>query len=156
MNPKELKPEPSLEPSPVGLQVFDELLIQTTPGPWGPGVFVHQTTSLKIDQFIDWRGTNCAVIHRKPGSTLLIAGNEDGQIGLYDINSKPALILDRINLRVKTNNPNPEDIEVRALWADDHDDFVFAASTWGNDQTRRPELPSFFVLNLVTQSEILS
>lgn len=158
-NPKEMRPETLGEqlPSHVALQVFDERLLLTIPGPHGQGVFIYQTTNLKLEQFIDWPGTNCAVICRKPGLTLLIAGNENGQIRLYNINSTPAPILDSLNLRQKTNNLAPEAIEVRALWVDDHDDFIFAASSWGNEQIRSATLPSFFVLKLEkTSSNVVS
>jgi len=40
-----------------------------------------------------------------------------------------------------------EDIEIRALWTDNVDNLVFAGSTWGNDQSRSPSLPAFFVLD---------
>jgi hypothetical protein len=46
-----------------------------------------------------------------------------------------------------------EDIEIRALWKDNVDDLVFAGSSWGNDQSRGPTLPSFFVLELVKRKQ---
>jgi hypothetical protein len=45
---------------------------------------------------------------------------------------------------------------VRALWFDEVDGLLFAGSSWGNEQSRSPTLPAFFVLQLATGEPTLS
>jgi hypothetical protein len=59
-----------------------------------------------------------------------------------------------LNLRQVTGHTGIEDIEIRALWADHLDTLIFAGSSWGNDQSRGPLLPSFFVLETVSSASL--
>jgi len=71
-------------------------------------------------------------------------GTEAGSIAHYFKNNFSS----SFDLRETTGHTGGEDIEIRALWADRIDNLIFAASSWGNDETRSASLPSFFVLTL--------
>ncbi|MGH7498434.1 MAG: hypothetical protein ACREOQ_07635, partial [Gemmatimonadales bacterium] len=73
------------------------------------------------------------------------SGLETGEIGFYDSQND---LVQRLNLRTFTGHTGSEDIEIRSLWADGFDDLVFAGSDWGNESSRSPTLPAFFVLRL--------
>src|SRR5690606_31581740 len=75
-----------------------------------------------------------------------IGGTEAGTIDIFDFKQNPGPMLASINLPQVTGHMNPEDIEIRALAV--HDNLIFAASSWGNENSRGPELPSFFVLQI--------
>ena len=70
---------------------------------------------------------------------------ETGTVGFFDNQNH---LVQRLDLRALTGHTGSEDIEIRSLWADGFDDLVFAASSWGNDASRGPTLPAFFVLRL--------
>ena len=127
-------------------------LFGTDPGCCGAGIFVHDASSLALDQFIARSWTNTVV--RRDG--LLIAGNEAGRVDAFDIVSNPSPLLATLDLRQLTGHTGNEDIEIRALWADDFDNLIFAGSSWGNDQSRGPLLPSFFVLASTSSASVSS
>ena len=89
----------------------------------------------------------------------LIVGTENGLIEVFDI-SNPAAIqfsmmpVAEINLRTATGHTGFEDIEIRALWAEDTGNGVriYAGSDWGDPSVHDPayqaQLPTFFVLDL--------
>lgn len=54
-------------------------------------------------------------------------------------------MLARADLPQLTGHTEPADIEIRSLWVDDHDDLVFAGSSWA---PQRLDVPAFFVLEL--------
>jgi hypothetical protein len=124
----------------------------TSPGCCGPGIIIHDAFSLAWDQFIPRSWTNTVV--QRGG--LLIAGNESGNVDLFDFSSNPSPLVATADLRQLTGHTGSEDIEIRALWADDVDNLIFAGSSWGNDQSRGPLLPSFFVLESTGQQSVWS
>jgi hypothetical protein len=79
----------------------------------------------------------------------LIAGNESGHVDVFDLGQNPSPLVSSADLPQLTGHTNSEDVEIRALWTDHHDNLIFAGSSWGNDRTRGPSLPSFFVLELL-------
>jgi hypothetical protein len=80
----------------------------------------------------------------------LIIGNESGLVDARDLRALPDLVGSTVNLPLLTGHTRIEDIEIRALWADRRDNLIFCGSSWGNDLTRGPTLPSFFVLELAS------
>jgi hypothetical protein len=129
----------------VDLYSNGKLLIQTAPGCCGTGVSIHNEKTFGLDQTITRTAANATVI----SSDLLIVGTELGTVDVFDLKNNPSPILSSANLRTLTGHTGSEDIEVRALWADNVDHLIFAASSGGNDQSRGPLLPTFFVLELV-------
>jgi hypothetical protein len=127
-------------------------VIWTKPGCCGPGIFVYDAYNLALDQFIERSWTNTVV--QRGG--FLIAGNESGNVDLFDFASNPSPLLATSDLRQLTGHTGSEDIEIRALWADNVDNLIFAGSSWGNDQSRGPLLPSFFVLEPIAQPAVWS
>src|SRR6266550_198444 len=123
-------------------------VIGTNPGCCGAGISVHNANSLALDQYIARGGSNTVV--ERDG--LLIAGNEGGIVDAFDRASNPSSLLATLNLRQETGHTGIEDIEIRALWADHLDTLIFAGSSWGNDLSRGPLLPSFFVLETVSSA----
>lgn len=77
------------------------------------------------------------------GAAELLIGTELGHVLRVD---QTGAIVGDVDLRAETQHLGAEDIEIRALHADGLDDLVFAGSSWGNDDSRGPLLPSFFVL----------
>jgi hypothetical protein len=126
-------------------------VIGTDPGCCDAGIPVHDANSLALDQFIVRGGSN-TVVER---NGLLMAGNESGLVDAFDMASNPSSLVATLNLRQLTGHTGIEDIEIRALWADNLDDLIFAGSSWGNDQSRGPLLPSFFVLETVSSAGLL-
>ena len=117
-------------------------VIGTVPGCCGSGIGVYDPNSLALSQYI-WRTWTNTVATR---SNLMIAGSEAGYVDIFDLAANPSPMLATLDLRQITGHTLPDDIEIRALWADGLDNLIFAGSSWGNDQTRTPSLPSFFVL----------
>jgi len=129
----------------VQLYVDERILVQTTPGCCGPGIFIYDPVTFHLDQIIARQFTN-TVTRSGP---WLIAGSEAGKVDVFDLRQNPSPLLSSIDLRQLTGHTGFEDIEIRALWKDDLDNLIFAGSSWGNAASRTPSLPSFFVLELV-------
>lgn len=129
----------------VTLYVDKKILVQTIAGCCGPGIFIYDLETFNLDQIIARPFTNTVVRWGR----WLIAGNEGGQTDVFDLRQNPSPLLSSIDLRQLTGHTRSEDIEIRALWKDNLDNLIFAGSSWGNDQSRGPSLPSFFVLELV-------
>lgn len=127
------------------LYVGGGILAQTVPGCCGPGIFLYNPTTLQLNQFIPRLYTNTVTRYGQ----WLIAGNERGQVDAFDLTRTPSPFVASLDLRILTGHTGSEDIEIRALWTDRVDNLIFAGSSWGNDQSRHPSLPSFFVLELV-------
>ena len=85
--------------------------------------------------------------------SLLAAGSEAGGVNLYAFNKNGYELVNSVDLPALTGFSGPEDIEIRAMWADGLDSLVFAGSSWGNDRSRGPQLPSFFVLEIDWKSD---
>jgi hypothetical protein len=119
----------------------------TNPGCCGYGIGVYDGNSQSPVQFIT-RTTNTVAGTVRKGMTLLIGGSETGCVDLYLRNQDSYKLVSSVNLPVETGFTRPEDIEIRALWVDGVDNLIFAASSWGNDRTRGPDLPSFFIMEI--------
>jgi len=119
------------------------VVAQTVAGCCGSGIFLYDPRTLALDQMIPRPFTNTVIRH----GSWLIGGNEGGQVDLLDLRDPPRVVFSA-DLRALTGHTRIEDIEIRALWMDHWDNLIFAGSSWGNDLTRGPELPSFFVLEL--------
>jgi hypothetical protein len=119
----------------------------TNPGCCGAGIAVYDGDIRTGIQFIPRSTNTVAGIDRK-GIPLLVGGSESGSVDLYKNEAGLYNLIGSVNLRLQTGLMRPEDIEIRALWVDGLDNLVFAASSWGNDDTRGPDLPSFFILEI--------
>ena len=128
----------------VHLYVDDKFLIQTIGGCCGSGIFIYDAETLKSERTIP-KHTYTTVVRR---GHLLIAGSEWGHVVIFDLDDEQTAIMAIAPLRVWTDHKGLEDIEIRCLWIDGHDELIFAGSSWGNDHSRGPLLPSFFVLEL--------
>jgi hypothetical protein len=137
------------QPTQGATYVDEAILAQTTPGCCGSGIFIFDSQALALSQIIPRLYTN-TVVRR---GQWLVAGNEGGQIDIFDLDQTPSLLPSSAYLRSLTGHTDGEDIEIRALWMDRVDNFLFAGSSWGNDPSRSPTLPSFFVLELTTNEQ---
>jgi hypothetical protein len=129
-----------------------EIVGQMRPGCCGLGVSLYDPEMLGFDQRLPTRNSN-AVARR---GRWLIVGTEAGTVEVWDIGRRPAPVVARLDLRAVSGHTGVEDVEVRALWFDEVDGLLFAGSSWGNDQSRSPTLPAFFVLQLATGEPTLS
>ena len=129
----------------VALYADRDILVQTTPGCCGLGIFIYDPDTLTLDQVIGRHFTNTVT----RSDSWLIAGNEGGQVDVFDLAQNPSPLISTVDLRLLTGHTGIEDIEIRALWKDNVDNLIFAGSSWGNDQSRGPTLPAFFVLELI-------
>jgi N-acetylneuraminic acid mutarotase len=116
-------------------------IIQTQPGCCGRGITIVKGPDFVESEFIPEPFAN-AVATVENG---LLAGTETGAVEHFDLQNQ---LDQKLDLRALTGHFGGEDIEIRSLWADGLDDLVFAGSSWGNDASRGPSLPSFFVLRL--------
>ena len=132
------------------------ILALFVPGCCGENVYLYNATTLQqlgggwIQTFFP---DTVAILGK-----WLIVGSEAGTVTVYDISNTAAIqpnmaAAASINLRTVTGKTGPEDIEVRAIWAEDTGNGVriYAGSSWGNsnlDPSYRAQLPSFFVLDL--------
>jgi N-acetylneuraminic acid mutarotase len=116
-------------------------LFETVAGCCGMGINIISLPSLVESQFIPEAFTNTVVA--VPGGFW--SGLETGEVGFFDTENH---LVQKLDLKTLTGHTGIEEIEIRALWADGFDDLVFAGSSWGNDASRGPTLPSFFVLRL--------
>ena len=130
----------------VNLYVHSDILMQTIPGCCGSGLYMYDAESLEFLGWIPRPFANTAVVLR---SGLLAIGTEAGTVEVFDISnpSAPQLVTSA-DLRQLTGHTGPEDIEIRSLWEDKQTGQIYAGSSWGNDVSRGPSLPAFFVLEL--------
>jgi hypothetical protein len=126
---------------------WQDLIFVTNPGCCGPGIGVYDSTAQSFVQFIN-RTTNTVAVTRRKGIPLLVGGSESGNVDLYVGDQNLYSLVSTANLPALTGFQGPEDIEIRSLWVDGIDNLIFAASSWGNDRSRGPMLPSFFVLEI--------
>jgi hypothetical protein len=119
----------------------------TNPGCCGSGIGVYDGSTESAVQFIT-RTTNTVAGTTRKGMTLLVGGSEAGSVDLYMRSQDTYTLVSSANLPLQTGFMHPEDIEIRALWVDGLDNLIFAASSWGNDRTRGPNLPSFFIMEI--------
>ena len=124
--------------------VDSRILALTVPGCCGAGVKIYDPQTFAFIHNIPLANAN--TVERR--GRWLIAGTESGQVYQYDVRQNPAVALSSVNPRQLTGHNGSKDIEIRALWTDHRDNLIFAGSSWGNDQSRGPDLPSFFVLEL--------
>lgn len=121
-------------------------LFQTVPGCCGAGIWIYRKSDLTLERFISEPWANTVMTAQIPGKDLLFAGTEAGFVDLIDAST--GAVVASADLPSLTGHTNPEDIEIRALWVDGLDNLIFAGSSWGNDISRGPDLPSFFVLEI--------
>jgi hypothetical protein len=133
--------------SPVNLGTWNNFLFVTTPGCCGTGISVYDTGTMSQVQFIA-RTTNTVSGVERRGVSMLVGGSETGLVDLYTYDGREYNLIDSSNLGSLTGFEHPEDIEIRSLWVDGLDNLIFAGSSWGNDNSRRPGLPSFFILEI--------
>lgn len=113
------------------------------PGCCGVNVVIYDQLSLAPSSIL-FRNFVDDVVRR---GHFLFGGTEAGEVIVWDLQqlaSPP--VVSEVNLRTLTGHNGGEDIEIRGIWSDEHDDLVFAASSWGNDLSRGLDLPSFFLL----------
>ncbi|MBI4509568.1 MAG: hypothetical protein HY698_08015 [Deltaproteobacteria bacterium] len=110
----------------------------------GPGVSLYDARTLAPRATIDRSWANAVSFHKG----YLVIGGEDGGVDLWDVAGTTPRRLASVDLRQLTGHTGIEDIEIRAVWTDNYDDLIFAGSSWGNDQSRSLDLPSFFVLEM--------
>lgn len=99
--------------------------------------------SLTVDPFVSAWFTNAAV----SSGLDVVVGTELGTVLRYDSSNT---LVASVDLRAATGHTGSEDIEIRSVFVEGG--FVFAASSWGNDVSRSPALPNFFVLRLPDQT----
>jgi hypothetical protein len=128
----------------VNLYVDRNIIAQTIGGggAGGPGVFIYDPETFVLERMIDRPFTNTVTRSRR----WLIAGNEGGRVDLFDLRQSPSPLISSADLPRLTGRTGIAEIEIRALWEDNVDNLIFAASSW---QTQDPSVPSFFVLELV-------
>lgn len=132
------------------LFVDQKYLFRTIPGCCGNLVEIFDARTFERVQ--DIRRSAANTVTRR--GRWLIIGDEFGRVSLWDIGVNPAAFIEAIDLRQVTGHTGSEDIEIRALWTDRHDNLVFAASSWGNDASRGPDLPAFFVFELSSKAPV--
>lgn len=139
VNPTDL----SGRPSAVNLFSDGNDLYVTIPGCCGPGIAIYDALTLSFKEEIPLPYTNVVSV----SGSWLVAGTESGTVDIFDLGDAFQGPVASINLREVTGHTGPEDIEIRSIWVDWSKRLVFAASSWGNDTSRGPDLPSFFVLS---------
>jgi hypothetical protein len=131
----------------INMNAAQGFLYLTTPGCCGRGISVYDASTLSPVQFLNRTANTVAPIKRR-GMSLLAAGGETGAVDLYAFSKSGYELVNSADLPALTGFSGPEDIEIRSMWADGLDNLVFAGSSWGNDRSRGPLLPSFFVLEI--------
>jgi hypothetical protein len=129
------------------VNTWQNYVFMTSPGCCGAGIAVYDGDIRTPIQFIN-RTTNTVAGTQRKGLPLLVGGSENGCVDLYANDGGLYNLISSINLPAETGFMRPEDIEIRSLWVDGLDNLVFAASSWGNNQSRGPNLPSFFILEI--------
>jgi hypothetical protein len=131
----------------VNLSAWGPFIYLTNPGCCGFGVYIYAAGTLEPVQFLN-RPANVFVGIQRMGVPLGIAGSEFGDVHLYSLGETGYRLEDSVDLRAATGFRGSEDIEIRAVWVDGIDNLVFAASSWGNDESRGGSLPTFFALEI--------
>ncbi|MGE5118436.1 MAG: hypothetical protein ACM3N6_18295 [Betaproteobacteria bacterium] len=131
------------------IYVDRKLLALSTPGCCGSGIALFDPETLAALQTVPRTSTNTALRNGR----WLVGGTEAGTVDVFDLGRSPSPLVSSVDLRQATGHTGADDIEIRALWSDSNDMLVFAASSWGNQFTKSPTLPSFFVLELVPRQK---
>jgi hypothetical protein len=129
------------------INAWQNYVFATNPGCCGAGIAVYNGDIRTPIQFIP-RSTNTVAGTNRKGIPLLVGGSESGSVDLYRNDAGIYSLISSVDLPLQTGFMRPEDIEIRALWVDGLDNLIFAASSWGNDRTRGPNLPSFFIIEI--------
>jgi hypothetical protein len=138
---------PNPQGSYVNINTWQNFMYLTIPGCCGSGLTIYDTNTMKDIQFIN-RPTNTVAGIAIRGNPLLVGGSESGAVDLYAFDGAAYNLISTADLPALTGFDHPEDIEIRSLWVDGLDNLVIAASSWGNDHTRGPNLPSMFFLEI--------
>lgn len=136
----------AMDSPPGGLFIHGTKLTVSHGGCCGPIPILFNTVTLARENPDFYWFANAVTQIEQP---WLIAGNEAGLVQIFDLSRQYAPLVSEIRLREATGHTGIEDIEIRAIWMDGYDNLIFGGSSWGNDQSRGPSLPSFFVLELV-------
>ena len=139
---------PNPPASQVNINTWQKFIYLTIPGCCGSGITVYDADTMKDIQFINRASTNTVAGIARRGDSLLVGGGESGAVDLYAFNGTAYNLISTADLPALTGLDHPEDVEIRALWVDGLDNLVIAASSWGNDQRRGPNLPSVFFLEI--------
>jgi hypothetical protein len=139
---------PNPPASQVNINTWQKFIYLTIPGCCGSGITVYDADTMKDIQFINRASTNTVAGIARRGDSLLVGGSESGAVDLYAFNGTAYHLISTADLPALTGLDHPEDVEIRALWVDGLDNLVIAASSWGNDQSRGPNLPSVFFLEI--------
>jgi len=135
----------------VNISTFGSFIYLTTPGCCGAGIIVYDANTMNFVQYIP-RSTNTVAGVSRRGRSFLVGGSEAGAVDLYSFDGYIYSLISTADLPMLTGFNHPEDIEIRSLWVDGLDNLVIAASSWGNDQSRGPTLPSVFILEISDQT----
>ena len=138
---------PNTDGGAVKVSAWQDFVFLTQPGCCGTGIDVYDSITLRHTQFIN-RSTNTVEGIRRKGASLLIGGSESGNVDLYARRLNGFEFINTVDLRTATGFSGSEDIEIRSLWVDGLDNLVIAGSSWGNDSSRSPNLPSLFILEI--------
>ncbi len=124
----------------VNLELGDDLIIQTVPGPYGRGVNLLDKVTLAVKGFVPSPFANVAV---RQGNRLYV-GRELGIIELWNIESlQSPVLLDTIDLRDRTGRYGPEEIEIRGFGISKK-----ALTAWSSGKSGNEDLPTLFVFQL--------
>lgn len=138
-NPLDFRGQPGL----TSIYADGQLLALNAGSCCGLSIFLHDARTLTSLSSISTNAN--ATVRRRD---LLVVGGEEGFVKVFDFTQQSPPQVAVADLRTLTGHTGSEDIEIRALWMDRRDNLIFAGSSWGNDLTRGPDLPSFFVLDL--------
>jgi hypothetical protein len=139
---------PNAQAGAIRISTWQDFVYLTKPGCCGTGIDIYDALTLKHLQFINRAAANTVAGIRRKGIPLLVGGSETGSVDLYMFGEDGYDLVSVADLRTLTGFNGSEDIEIRGLWVDGFDNLVFAASSWGNDKSRSPDLPSMFVLEI--------
>jgi hypothetical protein len=132
----------------VRVSAWQNFVYLTVPGCCGAGIDILDADTFERVQFVS-RSANAVAAIRRNDMSVLVGGSERGSVDWYMLSGEDYQFAGSLNLRALTGFTGPEDIEIRSLWIDGLDNLFFAGSSWGNDQTRSTELPSFFFFEIV-------
>jgi hypothetical protein len=132
----------------VPVSAWQNFVYLTAPGCCGAGIDILDADTFEPVQFIS-RPANAVAPIRGNDISVLVGGSESGSVDWYMRSPEDYQFAGSVNLRTLTGFTGPEDIEIRSLWIDGLDNLFFAGSSWGNDQSRSAELPSFFVFEIL-------
>jgi hypothetical protein len=131
----------------VNIYLNGNMIVETTPGPYGSGAYMYDTTGKFLGSFSP---TNHPYVNTvvSIGQGLLAAGTEDGWVYVYDVSAPDSPVcLASISLRQVTGFTGLDQIEIRSLWWDAKSSTIIAGSSWNGDAS----VPSLFILKFAAK-----